>query len=289
MELNLTLKPGQLELIAKPGATVTQTYTVTNNSSSSVIVSTSVLTWTPQGSNGSVSYDNVSPNPNFEFSLNNSDLKLGQSFLLPAGQSHQLVLKIHSLPEAPLTDGYFTFFVSQDFSSSLNPDGAQAAVSGRLGSHILISTSNSETVPATSKIVRFKSSYKLVDSFFPRLRFTGLVENSGDYFFKTVGKITVTKGDLQFQSLDLFPYNVLAQQSRQISCNSGNQPVDCAISPPYWPGVYTATLQLDPTLGSSATSTTFFCFPFSFTLLIGLILIIARVFYFYGKKHSKQL
>jgi hypothetical protein len=110
--LDLTLKPAQIELVAKPGVSLTQAYQVTNNSDSSLMVSTSVLPWLPVGADGSLTYDGVFPNPDFSFSLANSDLQLGQSFLLRPGQSRQLVLRIKSDPATPLADSYFTFFVS---------------------------------------------------------------------------------------------------------------------------------------------------------------------------------
>lgn len=272
MDLNLTLKPAQLEFIAKPGASITQAYNVTNNSANSIVLSTSVDPWLPTGPNGNVVYQGVPQNPNFEFSLNNADLKLGQSFILQPKESRQLVLKIKSFPQTPATDAYFTFFVSQDLSNSLRSSD-NSAVSGRLGSHILISTSDSEDIPLKSQIVNLRASPPLVDVFFPRVTLQGQIANLGEYFFKTDGKITITKNDQPIKELNIFPQNVLASSSRNILCNSGNEPVACTLNPPYWPGLYTVTL--------NNTSTSFFVFPFS---ILFLTLAIATIFFLFRRR-----
>jgi hypothetical protein len=266
--LDLTLKPAQLEMIAKPGASFTQAYEVTNNSDSSIPVSTSVLPWLPVGSDGSLTYDNVFPNPDFSFSLNNSDLQLGQTFLLHPHETRQLVLKVKSDPSTPLADSYFTFFVSQDLTNTLNPDSDFAAASGRLGSHLLISTSANQSPSSRASITSFKVSPDLKDIFFGNLQFQAKVQNLSGYFFKTAGKLTITKDNLPIKEFDLFPQNVLADSSRSVSCNSNNLPVPCTLNAPLWPGKYVATLSFDPSQVSASASVSFYVFPYSFLLLI---------------------
>jgi hypothetical protein len=109
------------------------------------------------------------------------------------------------------------------------------------------------------------------DTFFPRLQIRALIQNRSAYFFKSAGKLTITKNNLIIKELDLFPQNVLALASRQVACNSGNLPVPCTLDPPFWPGKYTATVSLDPSLASASASTTFYVFPYSFLLLTVLL------------------
>lgn len=281
--LDLTLKPAQLEMVAKPGASFTQAYEVTNNSDSSLVVNTSVLPWLPLGSDGSLTYNNVPPNPNFSFSLNNSDLHLGQAFLLHPHETRQLVLKVKSNSDTPLTDSYFTFFVSQDLTNTLNPDGNFSAAAGRLGSHLLISTSQSESVTSTASISNFTVSPKFKDLFFPSLRFQAQVKNQSAYFFKDAGKLTITKDNLHIKEITLFPQNILADSSRNISCSSDNLPVPCTLSPPFWPGKYVATLTLDSSQASVSSSISFYVFPYSFLLVI---LFLTSVFLLLTHSHS---
>jgi hypothetical protein len=286
MELNLTLKPAQLEMVAKPGVSFTQAYQVTNNSDSSLVVNTSVLPWLPIGSDGSLTYDHVPLNPDFSFSLANADLQLGQSFLLEPKESRQLVLKVKSNSSSPLTDNYFTFFVSQNLTDTLNSEGNYSAATGRLGSHLLISTSTTESPSTSASISKIAVSPKLKDIFFSHLQIKALVQNRSNYFFKTAGKLTITKNNLLIKELDLFPQNVLAGSSRSVSCSSDNLPVPCTLNPPFWPGKYTATLTLDTSQAAAAASTSFYIFPYSFLLLIFLFVSLFLSFlHFYKPKH----
>ncbi len=273
MSLNLTLSPAQLELIARPGITITQAYNITNNSDSSVVLSTNVAPWKPKGFDGSVTYENTPSNPNFEFSLSNADLKLGQSFLLQPRQTRQLVLKIKSNSNASQTDSYFTFFVIQDLSNTFVSDTSQSGATGRIGSHILISTSDTENVVSKASISDFKALPKFKDILFPAIRFEALANNKSAYFYKTNGKLTVTKNNSVIKEFDLYPQNVLADSSRQIMCQNNNEPVICSLNPPFWPGKYTATINLDSSLGSPSATITFFIIPYILVSILFISLI----------------
>lgn len=263
MPFNTTIKPAQLEIVARPGVTLTQAYTVTNNSDSPSILSSSVLPWHPEGTSGSVSYDNPPPLSHFEFSLANSDLRLGQSFILRPKETRQLVLKIKSNTSTPLGDGYFTFFINQDLSSQLSSDISGGQSLGRIGSHILISTSTTQDPPTALKVKQINISPKVVDIFFPQIHIGGLISNQSDFFTKTVGKLTVSHRSQVVTETDIFPHNVLAHSDRSFNCQSNNLPTPCILHPPFWPGVYTVSLE--------GVSTQFYVFPFSLILFILLL------------------
>ncbi|MFZ2152900.1 MAG: hypothetical protein WAV41_02470 [Microgenomates group bacterium] len=272
MPFNTTIKPAQIEFVAQPSASFTQAYNVINNTDSPLLVNTSVLPWLPQGNDGSINYNNVPTNPHFEFSLNNSDLRLDQSFVLRPHENRQLVLKIKSLGSNPLGDSYFTFFINQDVSRQANIEGSGGQATARIGSHILISTSNTENPTSNLSTSKIFVSSKIVDIFYPPINITGLVTNSSDYFNKITGKLVITKNSQKITETELFPSNVLAHSSRQIACLSDDNPTTCTLSPPYWPGVYTVTI--------NNLSTTFYVFPFSIlifcTILGGFIFSIIR-------------
>lgn len=274
---DLTLKPAQTELLAQPGVSLTQAYEITNNSSSSLLLTSSVLPWQPLGTDGSLTYDQVPTNPYFSFSLANSDLQLGQTFLLRPHSTRQLVLKIKSAIDTPQTDGYFTFFISQNLTTSLNPD-TNLSTAARLGSHLLISTSTTDHPASKAHISRFSISPIFKDVFFPKLNFQAEISNLSPYFFKTSGQIIISKNNLTLQELSLFPQNILANSSRTIFCNQNNLPVNCSFTPPFWPGKYQATLVLDPSLSTPPSSLTFYVFPYSLILLILLPSLFLLVF-----------
>lgn len=264
--MKLSISPAQVELVIKPGVKVTQAFDIQNLSDSPQIINTSILPWLPQGSDGSVTYDSVLPPKGIYFELNNSNIRLGQSFRLEAGQSQQLVLKISSDAILAPADAYYTLFISQDQSAVA--DGNSTSVSARLGAHLLLSFSPSENLPPKTTST-FTISPQIKDIFLTPLNFSGQITNSAPYFTKIQGQIIITKNNLEISRLTLAPDNVLARNSRPFRClDSQKNPVNCLLKPPFWPGVYTATL--------GQTSAKFYVLPVSplfFLIILGVILL----------------
>lgn len=263
---DLTISPAQIEYLLKPGVTIIQAYQITNNSSDNIYLNTELLPFIPQGNNASVLYKNISPNPDITFSLSNSDFQLNQAFILPPQSTQQLVLKIKTSPNIQLNDFYYTFFVYQQ-PSSLPSNFTQAT--GRIGSHILLSLSHQENLNPTGQITNFSIQPKIKDIFFTQLTFKGEIKNNSDHFFKTNGQIKVTKNDQLIQELLLQDNNILSHHYRQLNCQDQNI---CSLKSPFWPGKYTATLELDPNLNIPSSSISFFIFPIS-PIILTLFLI----------------
>lgn len=270
MNFNLTISPAQIEYLLKPSTTIVQAYDLTNNSDQDIYLNTEVLPFIPQGNTGSVIYQNVPLNPNINFALNNSDLVLGQPFTLKANTKQQLVLKIKTSPNATLTDSYYTFFITQ-VQNQNNTSFPQAT--GKIGSHILLSVTNTENIKTKGSVSFFTISPKIKDVLFSHLQFNGEVKNDSNYFLKTSGQITLTKNDQTLKEIKLKPLNVLANYYRQIDCQDLN---NCTLKGPFWPGRYTATISFDQNINIPPSSISFFIFPFSpiiFLLLITTLII----------------
>ncbi len=268
---NLSLTPPQIEFVLKPGVTLTQAYQVTNESNQAIQLNTQILPFLPSGDNGSVTYNNLISNPNINFSLNNSDLKLGQPFTLQPQESRQIVLKITASPQTSLSDYYATFFVYQSPDKSANSTTI-SQTSGQIGSHILLSVSNTENPKAEGLIQKFSLTPKIKDVFFTPIKFSGQIQNNSNYFFKSAGKITVSKNQQVIKELKLDSQNILANYYRQFSCNDQQA---CALSPPLWPGKYTATLEFDPNLNIPSSSVSFIVMPISPLILISTIIFLS--------------
>lgn len=272
MPFNLSLSPPQVEYVLKPGVILIQAYNITNNSNQNTTVNTKILPFLPSGDNGSVTYSNLISNPNIKFSLNNSDIQLGQPFTLKANETKQLVLKITTLSQTKLSDYYSTFFVYQTNEPSDNTSNI-SQTTGQIGSHILLSVSDTEFPKNESTIQKFSIIPKIKDVFLTPINFSGQINNNSNYFFKTSGKITISKNQKIIKEFQLDSQNILANYYRQLSCN--NQPA-CTLTPPLWPGHYTATIQLDPSLNPNGNlSVSFFVLPLSpiaALCLIGLCL-----------------
>jgi hypothetical protein len=266
---NLTFSPAQIEFVLKPGITIIQAYDITNNSDSSIILNTEVLPWIPSGTNGSVNYNQAANNPNIEFSLNNANLQLGQPFTLAANSKQQLVLKIKTNSNINLSDNYYTFFVFQDQNTTATSKDNFSQASGKIGSHLLLTISDTENPKVTSEIQSFSISPKIKDIFFQPIIFKGKIKNNSDFFFKTNGKITIIKNDQIIKELELNSDNVLNHHSRDISCTDQTT---CKINPPFWPGHYKITVTLDSSLNAKSYETSFYVWPISPLLLIVLVI-----------------
>ena len=292
---NLSVSPPQLEVILKPGTTITQAYRVTNNSDQTIFLHTSIKPWIPTDTTGSLTYQDIIPNPHIHFSLSNTDLRLGQTFRIPPRSHRQLVLKIKTDSNTPLHDSYHTFFISQaDVGvAAYNKPINQA----QIGTHILISPSQKEAPSTNAHISNFFVEPKIKDSFFSRLTFNAQIDNLSDHLFKTTGTLAINKNDQEIQKFDIFPHNTLAHHSRDLACalyfdqqKQPPQPAPCTLQPPLWPGRYTATLILHLPDQTTSKSVNFYVFPY--TLLVTLFTLSALFFLlkkFLPNKHTPHL
>ena len=272
---NLTLSPSQVEFVLKPSVTIIQAYEVTNNSPQDIVLNTQISPWVPVGNDGSVSYQQAATSSDLDFSLANSDLKIGQSFILKANSKQQIVLKIKTSKEISLGDYYQTFFVYQN-QDPLNQNNNFSQATGKIGSHILLSVSNTENTSIKAKLESFKIFPKIKDVFFTPITFSGEIKNDSIYFFKTSGKIIITKNESPIKEIELNNDNVLTNHYRSFSCVDS-----CKLQTPLWPGKYQVTLKMDENLGIADSSYSFYILPISpiiFVLLIvGIIFGIQKI------------
>lgn len=267
---NISISPSKLEIELKTGVNYVQSYIVKNNGTDTISLTTSVDSWVPQGPDGDIEYLNSSPNLNI--SMSNTDLKLGESFILRPSESRQLVLKINS--DSP-GEHYLTFFVTQNNLSAGSSNTSQLI---KVGSHLLITSTNTENQKAILSVSNFKTKNYFIDSLFTPIKFTGEIHNQSNFFDKINGTIKITKNNSTIKTLTLFPDNVLANHSRSIRCLENNLPVTCQINQPFWPGIYQAST-LDKTI-------TFIVFPYSIALFIAILFILIKTVIDFRKAHK---
>lgn len=234
---NLSISPPQTEIAIIPGTSFTQAYQVKNLSNQAVYLNTSVSEWIPQDSLSSIQYLDQT-NPHISFSLLNSDLDLGQDFLLPPNSERQIILKAVISKDTPEKDAYFTFFVNQIDQTSTDNPGA----SGRIGAHVLISASTNLNQPSKFNLKSLLITPKIKDIFFTNLSFKIDLENQTNFFQKPIGQLVINKSDQEYKTLELDSQNILANHSRQIYCLDNPA---CSLKAPFWPGPYTAQIKLD--------------------------------------------
>lgn len=263
-QLNLTIKPAQVEIVLQPNSSYVQAYDITNNSTETILLSTSISPWIPADNLGTVSYLDDSENTPLTFSLSNSDLKLNQDFLINPGQKRQLVLKINN-PSSEEKDHYLTFFITQ---KPINTSLSSHQNLAKIGSHLLISTTKQKTLTSKLEVSKLTLKPNIKDVFIP-LKINGEVFNNGDHYSQINGQITVYKNNQVYWQQNLFPYTVTAQNSRLLQClNSQNEVTTCQIKAPLWPGRYQATVKLNGDSSKEEYSFHFFIFPYSIIIII---------------------
>jgi len=274
---NISISPPQTELVIKPSGRFTQAYQIKNNGNQTLYLSTSIKQFLPADSTGAISYFDTSTDQ-ISFSLANADLKLGQNFIIKPNQEKQLVLKFSALPTTPDQDYYFTLFISQ-----IDQGGSTSSSLGQIGAHILISSSQNLTTQPKANIDSIKTTPKFKDVFLKPISLSVDLQNQSDNFFKAEGKIVIQKGGKIIKELAVNPQNILANSSHYLTCLENDQVIPCSISPPFWPGPYTATLKLDSEVNYTSSPSTFLVLPYS---IFALIIIVFGIF-FLAKKLKK--
>lgn len=284
---SLTISPAQLDIAIKPNSTFSQAYTISNDSDQPITLTATVEGWLPKNNDGTVEYcGSTCPTHFFEtkFSLGNSDIHLGDQFVINPHSKKQLVLKIQT--GSTLSDSYHTLFLNQISPVNNSEDSISQSI-GRLGSHILISTTNTDTPTQNLTINQIKITPLIKDSFFTPLNFNIIAENSSQYFFPIIGDIIITKNGNQFKKLTIAPQNLLPQTPRKLQClNQDKEIIPCQISPPFWPGLYQITIKTDPSIVSSSPTVLFFVMPLSILLPIFFLIISFFIFKIFKNKTS---
>lgn len=263
-QFNLTLSPAQSEITLNKNSSFTLGYEITNNSSETVLLSSSISSWLPSNNEGNVTYNTITDD-SIEFSLSNSDLKLNQDFTLGPNQKKQLVLKIKN-NDPDEQDHYYTFFIQQKNINSVLNNSQNLA---KIGSHLLIS-SNFQKQNYSSLIPKNISLYpRIKDIFFPQ-KISGEIFNQTSHYTQIDGQISLLYNHQNIWQSTLYPYVVLSQNSRLIKCldTSTNQAISCQTKSPLWPGKYQIKISLNQNNSSSDYYQSFFILPYSFIVFI---------------------
>jgi len=278
---NLTLDPAQIEITLKPNAVFTEAYNITNNSTGTLLLSSSISSWIPSDNQGGVLYLDTIDSP-LIFSLSNTDLKLGQDFTLKAGQKKQLVLKIVN-PSIEEKDYYLTFFISQ---KPFTTDEIGHQNLAKIGSHLLITTGQESSVISNFKVSKLNISPKIKDIFTP-LTISGEIANDGQHYNHIDGQLTIYKDNQVYSEQILFPYTVIPQHSRLLMCvNSDSEVLPCHLKIPIWPGKYQGIITLSGNSTKYEYPFSFFVFPYTPTIFI---LFIFFIFALILKKKQKNI
>lgn len=273
-EVSLGIAPPLLEVMIQPGKSITQAYEVINQSQTDLYLRARIIPFEPADRQGGIKLipqDQWSGTSQL-FSLTNANLTLGQTFKLSANSRKQLVLKVAPPKDWPEGDYYYTLLIEQSPEGQfLSPLGSQTLV--KVGSNILLTVSQSGQPIKEAVISQFSVRPKIID-LFDEVKFTLLIQNLGQAYFKPQGKIEIYSqpGKKKVAELELRPDNILVNSTREIICQNG----PCLFHS-WRPGYYQAVVSLVPDgTGSEARAqVSFWLLPLKLTLgLITVLLIL---------------
>ncbi len=91
--ISLGIWPPLLEVMIQPGKSITQVYKLSNQGETDLLMTSKIASFAPADEQGSI---RLLPwaNSGILISFQNANLALGEKFLLPAGQTQEIVLKI---------------------------------------------------------------------------------------------------------------------------------------------------------------------------------------------------
>lgn len=285
---SLSIYPPVLQVLIKPGKTITQVYKIANLSEKDIEVTASVVPFKPKDNQGNI--DLILDKQGFDksinwFSLQNSDKQLAIPFTIKATQTEELVLKIKVPQDTQQKDYYYTLIIKNS-PLVLSQGQTRALAGGILGANILITVSDTDDLLDNLSVSEFKLKNaflipNLVDSF-DEIAFLAEIKNNNPYVTALDGEIAVK--DFQgreIKKISLLPVNVLADWERQVICVDSP---DCELGKRLFLGRYLAALTINSNNGQIQKNFYFYVLPLRASgLLIAVILFILFFIWFIRK------
>lgn len=286
--VSLSIWPPLLEVMVKPGKSITQVYKLTNLGDDTVIKA-GIFPFepTPDG----LALINRTPSPIASyFSLQNADIAPplasgGVQFPLKAGATQELVLKIRTPQDAPEADHYLTFLFESSDLGVITGTGSKTL--GSIGANILLTVSNTGQPDKSGLISQlsaapclFPGPICLIDSFSP-IKFTTQIQNTGPSRFKAIGQLEIFNTfNRKIATLPFREDNVLANSNRYLT--EGSDP-SVSWNPVFPFGRYKAVATITPNDTTISLEKTLVFYVLPYKLIFLLLAIIFAGYYYYHK------
>lgn len=292
-QVTLSISPPLVETIIKPGKTILVAYTI-SNLGDPVVLSSDVRPFEPLGLYGDLIVQDDFTGP-VRFSLDNSNIKLGDKFFLQSRNGQQLLLRIRIPEGTPEGDYYYTFYVQNDLGKPI--EGSDAAQSQALvGSNILITVTESGQMDVGGSIGKLdvvpRYSFTLFGTNFNVFESSDVIsiqlilQNTGRNLIKPDGVITLSGTFGENAAYTILPQNILSQSSRMVTAtpsavleaDSHTEKASLYLKGFFF-GKYKATADVAFGFGGERTqrSVEFYAFPFKLILAAGAAFLLTIV------------
>ena len=268
---SLSIWPPILEVMVRPGKSVTQVYRLKNEADDTRIT-VRMVPFSAADEFGHINLQFGGRLPDY-FSLLNADLpSLPVTLNLKAGQSQELVLKI-AIPAAAEDADYPAALVIESKTTGLI-GGSGTVTQATIASPILLTVSKSGTPNRLAKIEEFgmTRSHLVSDSFDP-IEFILRIKNQSFTRLQPVGQIKISNTfGRPVATLPLQGDHILAGTIRQAKLE-GSAPSNLAWNPVFPLGRYTAEAEITPqdTTNTVSENIVFWVLPYKALLVLGLL------------------
>lgn len=262
----------------QPGKVVTQAFLIENNGTVDLEIRPTLRDFAADGESG---LPKLLPTSTFPYAqLVNSEIQLNRPFLLPAGQSEQLVLEVRPSELAEQRDWYFTLLLetTPDTSNTVIQNHG-AATTGQIGANVLLRVTQTNQVP-----LRWDVLFELprfIDSL-QKLEFTALVSNQSQTVAAPDMTVTILKGNEEIVSEQTaLPDRILAQSARRIYAQQARKDdprslegVPFRFEPAFALGKYTVRASIRNNSGGPyVMEQEFWALPFSLVIAVVFLLL----------------
>lgn len=284
-ELSLSLTPPLLEVMIKPGKSLTQAYTISNHGAP-LIVEAKIAEFTDEDIRWEKDFT-----PEKWISTINTNLSFDRPFLLRENEERQLIVKIAPPKETEEKDYYRAIIFTTH--PLMVQDTSSSAVSQTLVSPLLITVTSTGLLPKSAQIVNFAIPF-IHDSFTP-LNITLDVKNTGKTYFRPVGTIEL-KNFLGKISYNLVPRLILSGQTKRLTTEIFSAENMNSQTTLFLPGLFIGKYQLtaDFTLDQGKFKITqtkyFYAFPWKIILVLIIFFLFTRqiLIWFRLIKHANK-
>jgi len=250
-----------LELVIKPGKEFKELFTLTNLAGDTIITP-KIVYFKPDGDFGNVT---ITEDDAPEWVIYNKE---------PFNLKSQEKLNFQVMFSPPTSIDETDHFLTLVFETNEPVDllgQSSSTYKSRIGANILLTISEDGNPKKSAEIVEFKAS-KFIDPLFGKVSYQVRIKNSGNSFWKPIGKITT-----DIETLKLAPQNVLSGNTRGISCVDNETLKKCELNKKFFLGKIISKLEfsLDEESKVYTAETVTYVFPISIlTLTITLLTII---------------
>jgi hypothetical protein len=204
--LSLSIAPPLLEVLIKPGKTITQVYKLANHGEGTI-----VTPLVKELDTDGIVLNNTFTRENW-IEILNKDIFFDKPFFLKAGEERQIVLKVSPPKDLPEKDYYRVLLFAT--SPALPAESSQSQISQNIGSILLLNITSTGMKTKSAQIINIDLP-TLVDSFGP-LTSNITVKNTGNTFFRPIGEITLT-GMIGRASFPIVPNIFLSGETRTLA------------------------------------------------------------------------